>query len=193
MRARYWSLVMMGIALLPATGQPATAALLALSERERADAIRVGQRSVIGDDFGAEWRLRDGAGQTLTVMTAYHRLALAARNAAFKKEPLRPRDIESALKEVGGKLTFWATLRGGRPDFARFLAPVLLSGGAEIKASFTQNERTALREEDGRFAARCLYVFPTEGLDPRGRVTLVVRDADDKEMAKFTVDLAAMR
>lgn len=193
MRARYWSLVMMGMALLPATGQPASAALLALSERERADAIRVGQRSVIGDDFGAEWRLRDEAGQTLTVMTGYHRLALAARNAAFKKEPLRPRDIESALKEANGKLSFWATLRGGRSDFARFLAPVLLSGGAEIKASFTQNERTALREENGRFAARCLYVFPTEGLDPRGRVTLVVRDPDDKEMAKFTVDLSAMR
>lgn len=190
---RYWSLVMLGIALWPATGQPAAAASFALSERERLDAIRTGQRSVVHEEFGAEWRARDDAGQALTVVTPYHRLALAARNAAFKKEVLRPRDIESALKESEGKLAFWVTLRGGRPDFARFFAPVLLDGGSEIKASFVQNERTALREDDGRYAARCLYVFPAEGLNPRGRVTLVVRDPDDREMAKFTVDLSAMR
>lgn len=190
---RYWSLVMVGIALWPATGQPAAAASFALSERERLDAIRTGQRSVVREEFGAEWRARDDAGQALTVVTPYHRVALAARNAAFKKEVLRPRDIESVLKESEGKLAFWVTLRGGRPDFARFFAPVLLDGASEIKASFVQNERTALRDDDGRYAARCLYVFPAEGLDPRGRVTLVVRDPDDREMAKFTVDLSAMR
>jgi uncharacterized protein (DUF2252 family) len=38
-----------------------------------------------------------------------------------------------------------------------------------------------------------VYAFPAEGIDPKGRVVLVVRDADEKEVAKFTVDLAAMR
>jgi hypothetical protein len=183
-----------GIALWPASGQPAAAAAsLTLDETEKADAILVGRKSVIGDDFGGEWRATDGAGQTIRVMTPYHRLALAARNAAFRKQELKPREIDSLMKESQGKLALWVTLRGPRPDFARFLEPVLLGGPDELKASFVQNERTALREEDGRFAARCLYVFPAEGLSPRGRVTLVVRDPDSKEMAKFIVDLSAMR
>lgn len=183
-----------GIALWPASGQPAAAAAsLTLDETQKADAIQVGRKSVIGDDFGGEWRATDGAGQTIRVMTPYHRLALAARNAAFRKQELKPREIDSLMKESQGKLALWVTLRGPRPDFARFLEPVLLGGPDELKASFVQNERTALREEDGRFAARCLYVFPAEGLSPRGRVTLVVRDPDSKEMAKFIVDLSAMR
>src|SRR2546425_594221 len=61
------------------------------------------------------------------------------------------------------------------------------------KKSIVQNERTALREEDGRYAAQCVYEFPTDGVDPKGRVVLVVKDADEREVAKFTVDLAAMR
>jgi hypothetical protein len=38
-----------------------------------------------------------------------------------------------------------------------------------------------------------MYVFPVEGVDPRGTVTLLVRDADEKQVAKFTVDLSMMR
>lgn len=182
------------IALWPASGQlAAAAASFTLGETERTDAIQAGRKSVVGDDFGAEWKATDGAGQTIRVMTPYHRLALAARNAAFRKQELKPREIESLLKDAQGKLALWVTLRGPRPDFARFLEPVLLGGPDELKATFVQNERTALREEDGRFAARCLYVFPAEGLSSRGRVTLVVRDPDSKEMAKFIVDLSAMR
>ena len=172
---------------------PAAAVSFALAETERLDAMRAGQKSVTLADFDAEWRARDAAGQTLLVMTPYHRLALAARNAAFKKEELKPRDVESLLKGSENKLTFWVTLRGARSDFARSFEPVLVGGPAEMKATFVQNERTALREEDGRFAARCLYVFAAEGVAPRGRVTLLVRDPDSKEMAKFTVDLSTMR
>ena len=172
---------------------PAAAASFALAEAERSDAVRAGQKSITFGDFGAEWRTRDAAGQTLLVMTPYHRLALAARNAAFKKEELKPRDVESLLKASENKLTFWVTLRGGSSDFARAFEPVLVGGPPDVKPSFVQNERTALREEDGRFVARCLYVFPAEGVAPRGRVTLLVRDADSKEMAKFTVDLSTMR
>jgi len=78
-------------------------------------------------------------------------------------------------------------------DFARFYTPALLERQREIKASFTQNERTALRGEDGQYTAHCLYVFPVEGVDPRGTVTLLVRDNEEKVVAKFTVDLSTMR
>jgi len=172
---------------------PGEAVSFALADAEREQAVRVGKRSVTTDEFGGEWRLKDGSGQTLEVMTPFHRLALAARNSAFRSQELKQREIASVLKDYEGKLGFRVTLRGGRTDFARFYTPTLLAGPQEVKASLVQNEHTALREDDGRYAARCLYVFPAEGLAPKSRVVLVVKDADDREVAKFTVDLAAMR
>jgi len=128
------------------------------------------------------------------VLTPFHRLALAARNAAFKKEVLRPRQIEALLKEHHGKLLFWARLHGTRADFARWYRPVLVARGREaIEPSFVQNEHTALRLEDGRYRARCLYTFPTAGLSLNERVMLLVRDHDGRSVARFTVDLGAMR
>src|SRR5215470_9887562 len=154
----------------------------------------MGKRSILSDQFGTEWSVRgDGAGATVEVMTPFHRLALAARNSAFKGQELKAADVDTLLKEQEGALTLWATLKGGKPDFARFYTPSLLNGDQEIKASFVQNERTARREGDGSFTARCLYVFPNTGLKPNGTVALVVRDPDKKQVAKFTVDLSTMR
>ncbi len=173
---------------------PGEAMSFALADRDREQAIRVGKKSIVEEQFGGEWRLKDGSGQTLVVMTPFHKLALAARNSTFRSQELKPKDVQSVLKDTEGKLNFRVTLRGGtKADFARFYAPTLLAGSQEVKASFVQNERTALREEDGRYAAQCVYEFPTDGVDPKGRVVLVVKDADEREVAKFTVDLAAMR
>jgi len=190
---RYAILLGIGIILWPTIGQPAAAASFTLGERERQDAIAAGRRSVVSEDFGGEWQARNASGETLSVMTPFHRLALAARNAAFKGEPLKPKEIDTAVKETSGKLMVWVTLKGGAPDFARFYTPVLLDGKAEIKPSFVQNERTALRAESGGYAARCLYVFPAAALGGKSRFTLVVRNPDDKEVSTFTVDLSAMR
>ena len=172
---------------------PGGAMSLVLTDRDREQAIRAGKKSIVAEEFGGEWRVKDAAGQTLTVMTPFHRLALAARNSAFQSKELKPKEVESVLKGSEGKLAFWVTLRGGKADFARFYTPEMLAGSQTVRASFVQNERTALRESDGSYAAQCVYAFPAEGIDPKGRVVLVVRDADEKEVAKFTVDLAAMR
>ena len=162
-------------------------------DARRGRVVRAGKKSVATEEFGTEWRLKDASGQTLTVMTPFHRLALAARNSTFRSQELKPKDVEALMKDYDGKIAFQVTLRGGKTDFARFYTPTLVAGAQEVKASFVQNERTALREDDGRYAAQCLYVFPAEGLNPKGRVVLVVKDADEREVAKFTVDLAAMR
>lgn len=170
------------------------AAAFALGDREQGEAIAEGTRSVFASDFGAEWTVKNASGDSLTVMTPFHRLALAARNAAFRKEPLAPRDIETLVRNTSGKLELWATLHGTASGFARFYAPTLVpAAGTPIKPSFVQNERTALAEGGGRYAARCLYVFPTGGLSPTGRVTLVVRSQTEAQIATFIVDLATMR
>lgn len=170
------------------------AASFTLTPEQRDDAIRMGKRSIVSGAFDAEWSVSGAeAGQALMVMTPFHRLALAARNSAFKSQELKPQDVEALLKEQAGTLTLWATLRGGAADFARFYTPLLVSGREQIKPSFTQNERTARREDDGSYTARCMYVFPSGGLKPNDTVTLIVKGSDDKQVAKFTVDLSAMR
>ena len=86
------------------------------------------------------------------------------------------------------------TAFGGSVDFARWHLPVLLVDGREVKATFTQNERTALRLLDGRYAARNVYVFPVEGLPPRGTVTLLVRHSvEQRDVLRAPLDLSRFR
>ena len=189
-----WWLLVLSIGACFLEVESLDAASFTLTPQERETAILTGKRSIISDRFGGEWRVGgDGAGDAVVVMTPFHRLALAARNSAFKSQELKPRDVEALLKEQEGNLTLWATLKGGKADFARFYTPLLVSGQQQIKAAFIQNERTARGEDDGSYTARCMYVFPSEGLKPGDTLMLIVRDSDDKQVAKFTVDLSAMR
>ena len=126
--------------------------------------------------------------------TPFYRLAFAARKAAFKNEPLADKDRQEALDRGKGRIQLKVTMFGPAVDFARWYDPVLVAGRQEIKASFVQNERTGLKEPDGRFAARNIYVFPVEGLPARGTVTLVVRDRiSKKEVFRSPIDLSKMR
>jgi len=172
---------------------PAAAVSFTLGGEEQAEAIRLGERSVSTEEvFGTEWTQSTAAGE-IVVMTPFHRLALAARQNAFKEKPMTPADVDKVLREDRGRLVFWVSLRGPRRDFARFYAPVLAAGRAEVKPSLVQNERSPLREADGRYLARCVYGFATATLSEKARVVLVVRDRDGTEVARFPLDLAAMR
>jgi hypothetical protein len=190
----WWYLLILWAGLCSSLVRPLDAASLTLTARERDEAIRLGKRSIVSEDFGGEWKVGgDGPGQSLVVMTPFHRLALAARNSAFKNQDLKPKDIDTILADQPGSLIVWTTLKGGKADFARFYSPVLVSGRQEVKATFRQNERTALREDDGSYTARCLYVFPTAALKADETVMLIVKDFADKQVAKFTVNLSSMR
>lgn len=172
---------------------PAAAASLTLSQGEKTEALRVGRRSITLETFDTEWRAVNGRAETVLVITPFHRLVLAARNAAFKNERMKPDEPDKILKEHGARVLFWVTLRGDREDFARFYEPRLVGGDLEIEPTFVQNERTAVRDASGAFLARCAYGFPTKELSGKSRVALVIRDVDGRDVSRFAVDLSAMR
>jgi hypothetical protein len=177
----------------------AEAASFALDEGEVRRAVALGERSTATDAaFDSEWRVVNAAGEVAVVVTPFHRMAMAARHAAFKKEPLAPPERDKILREQRDRLTVWVLISGQREDFARHYAPRFMlvgPGGAEreIPPNFVQNERTALKQEGGTFIARCVYGFPVKELTGTSRGALVVRNADGHEVSRFAIDLARMR
>ena len=160
--------------LVLATAAPAAAASLALSDAQKREAVRVGERSVMQEVFGGEWNVKSGNGESATVVTPFHRLALAGRNAAFDQKDVKPSEVERLLRAQAGRLVFWVTLRGAKEDFARYLVPRLVVGDRDIKATFVQNERTPARQDDGQYLARCVYGFPTRDLTGASRAALEI-------------------
>lgn len=177
-----------------ASARDAGAVLGELSAQDIQRAVDEGTRSIAREDFDQEWLVRLPGGEEILVTTPFSRVFHAARRAAFKDEPLAERQLQEQLGRGQGKLQLTVTVYGRQVDFARWYQPVLRVGGREVKATFAQNERTALRLEDGRFAARNIYVFPLEGLPLGGAVTLVVQHAvDRKEILRATLDLGKLR
>jgi hypothetical protein len=174
-------------------GVTAAAASLVLGEAETREALAVGEQTANADVFDTEWRVKNAAGESVSVMTPFHRLVLASRQATHKNQPLKPDEPQKLLREQRDRLVVWVELRGSREDFARFYQPALVAGDRTIKAAFVQNERTALREDSGRYLARCVYAFPTKEITGKSRVTLVVRDGDGRPASAFTIDLSTMR
>jgi hypothetical protein len=187
--ARFIRLALAGGLFLPSA---AGAVFLTPTAKQVEEALELGRTSVSQERFGEEWEVavKD---ESVTVVTPFSRLALAARNAAFKRESLAAAEVRKILDRGKGRIHFLAALRGTQAEFARFYEGVLLVKGKEVKPVFVQNERTAAPLEEGGFLARCLYVFPTDGLDPRGEVTLVVRLPKGGEVFRAAIDLGSMR
>lgn len=184
---------LLALAVLGPGAWPAAGAALVLADRDRQEALRLGERSVISERFGEEWRVNGGPGTSVIVFTPFHRLALAARQAAFRSEPLTPPEQDKVVAEAADRLMLWVLLPGARPDFARHLRPRLMDGAREILPSRVQNERTAAPQPDGRFLARNVYWFPAKELTGTARLELIVRDVDDRPVVRVPIDLARMR
>ena len=54
----------------------ALAASFTLGPEQRSDAIRVGARSVTQESFDAEWRVANPSGDSVTVVTPFHRIVM---------------------------------------------------------------------------------------------------------------------
>jgi len=172
------------------------AALLAeLSPADVQQALDAGARGATQEEFGEEWRIQLPGGEEIVVSTPFSRLAHAARQATFKGEPLTAKQLQEQIDRGKGKIQLVVRMFGRQADFARWYQPLLRVGTTDVKPTFTQNERTGVRLEDGRFAARNVYVFPVETLLPKGAVTLVVMQSptDKKEVLRASLDLSTLR
>jgi hypothetical protein len=182
------------LAVLLVTPAPARALVPELGPEEIEQALEAGSQALAQDDFGEEWRVVLPEGGEIVLSTPFSRLALAARQAAVRGEPLSDKQRQEQLDRGKGRIQLLVTMHGTTGDFARWLQAVLLVDQREVKATFTQNERTALQVEPDRFAARNVYVFPLEGLPPEGTVTLVVsHQVQRREMLRASIDLSRMR
>jgi hypothetical protein len=188
----------LGLATVLLWGVPASAPALVgdLTPEGIRQAIDAGITAVTQDDFGEEWQLQLPGGEDIVVSTPFSRLALTARQIAMKGEVMTDKQQKEQIDRGKGRIQLLVTMHGGPSrTFARFYTPVLQVDGKEIKATFVQNERTPIPEDDGRLAARNVYVFPLEGLPKSGVVTLVVRDAppEQKEVLRTKLDLSKFR
>jgi hypothetical protein len=193
--ARIAALVL-GVFVLGGAPGPAPALVGDLTADGIRQAIDAGVASITQDEFPEEWQLRLPGGEDVVVNTPFSRLALAARLATMKGEPLTEKQQQEQIDRGKGRIQFLVTMHGGPSrNFARFYQPVLIVNGREVKATFVQNERTPLIQEDGRLASRNVYVFPLEGLPTDGVVTLVVRGAppEQKEVLRAKLDLGKFR
>jgi hypothetical protein len=173
---------------------PAGAAFLTLTEAQQAEALRVGQRSVTTEArFDTEWRVEHPSGESVTVITPFHRLALASRNATFKNEPVKPQDQDKLLQDVRERLIVWVELHGPRADFARYYSPRLLTAEREIEPAFVQNERTGLQRANGSFLARSVYAFPNREIAADAKLVLVIKNPEGQLISRFAIDLGKMR
>ena len=113
----------------------------------------------------------------------------------MKGESLTEKQRKEQLDRGRGRIQLVVTMYGRARDFARWYQPALVVGGREVKATFVQNERTPLRLEDGRYAARNVYVFPLEEISGGAPVTLVVHGAppDHKEVLRSALDVGKFR
>ena len=100
--------------------------------------------------FDDEWRVR--VGDSVTVITPFHRLVLAARHAAFKNERLKTEERDRLLHGQQDRLVIWrsfAVRARTSPGFYAAARP----GGSRDRAAFVQNERTARRTAAGTWRA----------------------------------------
>ena len=190
------AVLILGSLLLVGAPRPARALVGDLTADGIRQAMEAGAASITKEEFGEEWQLRLPGGEEVVVSTPFSRLALAARQAAMKGESLSDRQQKEQIDRGKGRIQLLVTMHGPPPGtFARWYQPVLVVNGQEVKPVFVQNERTPLRTEDGRLAARNVYVFPLEGLPENGSVTLVVRGAppEQKEVLRGKLDLGKFR
>lgn len=198
MRSRWIILLTFALFCLPIFPAPSSAMLHKLSAEERASAINYGKRGVRTElmEFIKEWSVDQGKDGFAFITTEFLALAYAARQAALKSSELNNFDIEDSLAKSSGKLVFRVTLFGPTEEFAKNYSAVLKADGRTVPSTFWNNPKGE-PYGDGKtqpaFVTDSDFYFPSEGINPKGSVTLTILDASAKEVGRFPFNLGSLR
>ena len=169
-----------------------------LSKEQRNEAIQYGKRGVKTEvtDFIKEWSVNKGKDGFAFITTEFLSLAYASRQATFRRVPLNNFDIEDTLAKSSGKLVFRVTLFGSTENFARDYTAILETDGKMIHTTFWNNPIGEPYEEgEGKqaYVTDSDFYFPADGIDPDGKIILVVKDEESQSVAKFPFNLKELR
>ncbi|HEY5648821.1 MAG TPA: hypothetical protein VIU33_04940 [Nitrospiria bacterium] len=199
---RFVSLIMLiGIAIqfsIFSAPTPAYPMFQNLVEDQRQEAIIYGKRGIRTEvsEFIEEWSVNKGLDGFAFITTEFLALAYAARTSALRMADLSNYDIEDTLAKSSGKLVFRVTLFGDSPDFAREYTAVILAGDQTIPTTFWSNpggEPYGDGETSPTYVTDSDFFFPSEGIDPEGKITLVIQNESGEDVTRFAFDLGSLR
>ena len=143
--------------------------------------------------FMEKWSVNLGPGKgAALLMTEFLSVAFAAEAASKNFASLQPWEVQDARARASGKLVFSVTTFGDKADYADALRGWVIDGKREVQNTHWQNG-TPEAAEGGGYVADSTFWFPMEGIDPEGKITLVIRNSGTGREWRFPFDLGQMR
>lgn len=199
MKLKLFSILTVLAALWSAAPRPAAAMYMDLTEDQKLDAIKYGSSNAQAEmtEFLAEWvKVLDNDKGVAFIITEFLALATEAKNAIFKGTALSQFDIDDAVARSADKLVFRVTTFGQTMNFAKDYTAVVTAGKKKIRTTYWTNgegEGFGDGKTRPRFIADSDFYFPSEGVDPNGKITLTVQDKDGNTVTEFDFDLSKVR
>ncbi len=170
-----------------------------LTERDIEEAVEYGLRNkqLSHSALLRDWRIDYGYGiGSATLVTPYASLIILAKESALMFREPTGHEIVHMLKDMENSLLFRCSLYGEDIDFAPKCKVMLEHHGMTRKPTTTilpaAADYTPNYPAPPKFRAVSTFYFSLEGIDPMGRVNLIITDPKGKEM-KFFFDLSALR
>ena len=188
-----------GLAIFVGWSDPAPAVYQKLTEEQTNEAIDYGERNAMAEptEFLKEWVVvLDGYDGYAFVISEFLALANASKESTLRGVPLSPFAIQDAIATSSGKLVFRVTTFGDTFNFAKDYTAILKAGNQDIPTTFwTNSDGEAFGEDDSKpaFQADSEFYFPSEGIEPEAKITLVVQDKDEKTVTQFEFDFSKVR
>ena len=174
---------------------PAQAMYMGLTTQQTEEAIDYGQRNSMREvsDFIEEWSAPPVENKGFAFMiTEFLALALESKSSAARGLPMTDFDIQDAIARSAGKLVFRVSTLGKTFDYSREYTAVVKTRDQVIQTTFWTNlEGEPLG--DGTFVGDSDFYFPSDTVDPNGKITLIVQDNDGKPVIQFDFDLSKVR
>lgn len=198
MRHKFFSAsVALSVFLGGAAGAPAMYANL--TEEQKLEAISYGSSNSQAEitDFLGEWAvvLDNDKGMAILI-TEFLALASAAKDAISKGTALTQFDIEDAVARSADKLVFRVTTFGPTMNYAKNYTAVVQSADKTVSTTYWTNsegEGFGDGKTRPRFVADSDFYFPSEGINPNGRITLIIKDHEGNTITQFDFDLSKRR